>query len=121
MRWLASPCIWKELTIVSIPINQNRELCLTFSCSYSLLRLGKGHSESLELLYGLVNAFLLVLALLTRRPSLLVGLFGLGWYQGYRAVDVFSRSEHYASSLQLFDDLCVLARCVHPYKSRPEF
>jgi hypothetical protein len=83
--------------------------------------LEKGHSESLELLYGLVNALLVVLALLSRRPSLLVGLLGLGWYQGYRAVDVFARSDHYAPSLRLFDDLCVLARCVDPLKSRPEF
>ncbi len=75
----------------------------------------------LEMIYAGLCGVMVVLALLTRRAPFLLGLLGLAWYQGYRAVDVFSRSRHYARSLLAFDDLCVLARCVDPMRSRPEF
>lgn len=42
-------------------------------------------------------------------------------YQGYRAVDMLSQWRHYAKTVMLFDDLCVLARCVDPFKSRPDY
>jgi len=93
--------------------------CAALLAWASFSRLDKGHSEFLEMSYGVVNALMIVLALLTKRKALLAGVFGLGWYQGYRAVDVFSRSPHYAKSLLLFDHLCVLVQCVDPLKSRP--
>lgn len=73
------------------------------------------------MIYGSVNCLLIVIALVSKRRVLLVGLFGLGWYQGYRVVDVFNRSKHYAKSLLLYDDFCVLIRCVDPMKSRPDW
>jgi len=91
---------------------------LLFWISFS--RLDKSHSQELEIIYGIFNCFLIVLSLLTKRKALLVGLFGLAWYQGYRAVDVFNRSKHYAQSLLLYDDFCVLIHCVDPLKNRPD-
>ena len=83
-------------------------------------RIEKEHSEDLQMIYGTVNVLMLILGLFTRRKSFLLGVLGLGYYQAFRVLDVLSRSRHYARGILLFDDLCVLAKCVDPLSNRPE-
>lgn len=94
--------------------------CAVVVAWVSFSRVDKEHSDALEMMYGASCAVLVLLALLLRRRSLLVGALGIAWYHGWRVVDVWSRSKHYARSLLLFDDACVLLRCVDPLKSRPD-
>lgn len=97
-------------------IDQVWSLCV-FGFWVSLSRLDKKDPTS-ENLYLLVNATMVLLALLVRKTVMLLGVLGLGWYQGHRAVDVFSRSRLYAKALLAYDDTCVLIRCVNPMTCR---